>query len=181
MLAVAEICVSLTISTGRALMRTSGISTLQMDRATTHWLAQREIRPCSRQYTISHCGDRTAGVPGKTKAKRHVGHKTLQAQLYVGVGLLCVCVGGCLIATESKTQACASPRGLAPHTLTSAKSHPRHETYLLGFVQVTVVGDQSHQHRNHGQVEVVPREPLRDASQPIRHLLVSKLANHTKF
>lgn len=49
MLAVAEICVNLTIRTGKALMIISGISTLQIDNATTHWLAQRKISPCSRQ------------------------------------------------------------------------------------------------------------------------------------
>lgn len=53
MLAVAEMCVSFTTSTGRALMMTSGISTLQVASATTHWPAQRKMRPCSRQYTSS--------------------------------------------------------------------------------------------------------------------------------
>jgi hypothetical protein len=41
MLAVAEMCVSFTTRTGSALMMMSGISTLQMAKATTHWLAQR--------------------------------------------------------------------------------------------------------------------------------------------
>lgn len=41
MLAVAEMCVSFTTSTGSALMMMSGISTLQTASATTHWLAQR--------------------------------------------------------------------------------------------------------------------------------------------
>lgn len=41
MLAVAEMWVSLTMRTGSALMMMSGISTLQTDSATTHWLAQR--------------------------------------------------------------------------------------------------------------------------------------------
>lgn len=49
MLAVAEMCVSFTTRTGSALIMMSGISTLQMDKATTHWLAQRWMRPCSRQ------------------------------------------------------------------------------------------------------------------------------------
>lgn len=61
MLAVAEMCVSFTTRTGSALMMTSGISTLQVARATTHWLAQRWMRPCSRQYTSSRC--RTAWWP----------------------------------------------------------------------------------------------------------------------
>lgn len=41
MLAVAEMCVNFTTRTGSALMMMSGISTLQMAKATTHWLAQR--------------------------------------------------------------------------------------------------------------------------------------------
>lgn len=41
MLAVAEMCVSFTTRMGRALTMMSGISTLQVARATTHWLAHR--------------------------------------------------------------------------------------------------------------------------------------------
>lgn len=56
MLAVAEMCVSFTTRTGSALRTTAGISTLHTASATTHWPAQRWMRPCSRQYTTSRCG-----------------------------------------------------------------------------------------------------------------------------
>lgn len=67
-LAVAEMCVSFTTRMGRALIMMSGISTLQMARATTHWLAQRKMRPCSRQYTISRYGQHRClrPSPGQT-------------------------------------------------------------------------------------------------------------------